>query len=212
MYFRLSGCLEKETMNNATKRCKIVSDAKENVPPTGSQRKNGRQVKKRLKGALAVFVDMPLDIILCIFELPDPLDLLHLARLSKAFRHVLMPKPPISASAISKKTVTSSQGMHGHAYALHACHHMNLIPTPPSKRVSKGVPEESCLSISKWSSWLSCMQIDKEIETKKLNEDRLQGCRIRQKLVYLGYGAGLIAMPSIDVLAEHNPANKSGLL
>lgn len=27
---------------------------------------------------------------------------------------------------------------------------------------------------------------------------------IRQKLVYLGYGVGLIAMPSIDVLAEHN--------
>ncbi|KAK0222366.1 hypothetical protein IW262DRAFT_1493975 [Armillaria fumosa] len=40
---------------------------------------------------------MPLDIILCIFELLDPLDLLHLARLSKAFRRVLMSKSSISA-------------------------------------------------------------------------------------------------------------------
>ncbi|KAK0472641.1 hypothetical protein IW261DRAFT_1661306 [Armillaria novae-zelandiae] len=75
-------------MKNATKRRKTHSDAKENVPPTESQRKNGRQVKRRVKGALAAFVDMPLDILLCRCELLDPHDLLHLARLSKAFRRV----------------------------------------------------------------------------------------------------------------------------
>ncbi len=53
-------------MNNVAKRNKMVSHVKENVPPTGSQGKNGRQVKKRLKGALAAFVDMPLDIMLCV--------------------------------------------------------------------------------------------------------------------------------------------------
>lgn len=49
------------------------------------------------KAALAAFVDMLLDIVLSVFVLLDPLDLLHLARLSKALRRVLMSKSSISA-------------------------------------------------------------------------------------------------------------------
>ncbi|KAK0430836.1 hypothetical protein EV421DRAFT_2024859 [Armillaria borealis] len=44
--------------------------------------------KEALEGALETFMDI--DVILSMFERPDPLDRLHLARLSKAFRCILM--------------------------------------------------------------------------------------------------------------------------
>ncbi|PBK96200.1 hypothetical protein ARMGADRAFT_1077705 [Armillaria gallica] len=81
----------------------MFSDAKEKVPPTGSSGKNGRQVKKRLKGALAAFVDMPLDIMLCVHGYP--LDLLHLTHLLKAFQHVLTSKFSVSAWKSVKRNI-----------------------------------------------------------------------------------------------------------
>ncbi|KAK0421426.1 hypothetical protein EV421DRAFT_1997214 [Armillaria borealis] len=277
----------------------MVSDAKENVPPTGSSGKNGRQVKKRLKGALAAFVDMPLDIMLCIFELLDPLDLLHLARLSKAFQRVLMSKSSILAWKSARRNIIGlPEPLHGlsePAWAnlvfvpiCHFCYKASakspellfrarictacmplhtlsiadlqrvpecirtnggtllvatLIPISPLKRAGKRPPEESCLvrdykeicqawracnteherntliqsrsgsmahlrsHASECSSWLSRMQIVKEMETEKLKRNRLQA--IQQKLACLGYGAELAAMPSVDILAKHSLVNQT---
>ncbi|SJL17666.1 uncharacterized protein ARMOST_21225 [Armillaria ostoyae] len=42
-------------MDNGTKRRKMNLDAKDKAPPTGSQGKNGRQIKKRLKGRIGSF-------------------------------------------------------------------------------------------------------------------------------------------------------------
>ncbi|PBK64660.1 hypothetical protein ARMSODRAFT_457500 [Armillaria solidipes] len=51
------------------------------------------------------------------------------------------------------------------------------------------------------------MQIDKYVETEKLKRNRLQA--IQQKLVDLGYGAELAAMPSLDILAKHILMNQT---
>ncbi|PBK96179.1 hypothetical protein ARMGADRAFT_759898 [Armillaria gallica] len=53
---------------------------------------------------------------------------------------------------------------------------------------------------SECSSWLSRMQIVKDMETQKLKRDRLQA--IQLKLARLGYGAELAAMSSVDILAS----------
>ncbi|KAK0421514.1 hypothetical protein EV421DRAFT_1917316 [Armillaria borealis] len=60
---------------------------------------------------------------------------------------------------------------------------------------------------SECSSWLSRMQIVKDIETEKLKRNRLQA--IQQKLACLGYGAELAAMPSINILAKHSLVNQT---
>ncbi|KAG7449924.1 uncharacterized protein BT62DRAFT_944525 [Guyanagaster necrorhizus] len=78
------------------KRRKAVDDeGKENIPVKAVVRavKGGR----RSVGKLSAFVELPLDILLEIFGLLNPLDLLHLARLSKDFRRVLMSRSTICA-------------------------------------------------------------------------------------------------------------------
>ncbi|KAK0457245.1 uncharacterized protein EV420DRAFT_1643992 [Desarmillaria tabescens] len=91
------------------KRRKISPRPKENVPPEGhddvKEVKERRGSKRRLKGSLAALLDMPLDILFLIFALLDPLDLLHLARLSKAFRRVLMSKTSITVWRSAIKNV-----------------------------------------------------------------------------------------------------------
>ncbi|KAK0222362.1 hypothetical protein IW262DRAFT_1553627 [Armillaria fumosa] len=60
---------------------------------------------------------------------------------------------------------------------------------------------------SEVSSWLSQMQIEKDTETEKLKRNRLQA--IQQKLVDLGYGAELAAMPDVDILPKHSFGNQT---
>ncbi|SJL17103.1 uncharacterized protein ARMOST_20645 [Armillaria ostoyae] len=60
---------------------------------------------------------------------------------------------------------------------------------------------------SECSSWLSRMQIVKDMETEKLKRNRLQA--IQRKLAYVGYGAELAAMPSVDILAQHSLVNQT---
>ncbi|PBK96190.1 hypothetical protein ARMGADRAFT_1077697 [Armillaria gallica] len=57
------------------------------------------------------------------------------------------------------------------------------------------------------SSWLSRMQVVKDMETEKLKRNRLQA--IQLKLACLGYGAELAAMPSVDILAKHSLVNQT---
>ncbi|KAK0196011.1 hypothetical protein F5146DRAFT_1028152 [Armillaria mellea] len=78
------------------KRRKAVgNESEENIPAKGAVRavKGGR----RSAGKLSAFVELPLDILLEIFGLLNPLDLLRLARLSKDFRKVLLSKSTICA-------------------------------------------------------------------------------------------------------------------
>ncbi|KAK0486422.1 hypothetical protein IW261DRAFT_797049 [Armillaria novae-zelandiae] len=75
---------------------KAVDDkSEENIPVKDAVRtaKGGR----RSAGKLSAFVELPLDILLEVFGLLNPLDLLRLARLSKDFRKVLMSKSTICA-------------------------------------------------------------------------------------------------------------------
>ncbi|KAK0220670.1 hypothetical protein IW262DRAFT_1386145 [Armillaria fumosa] len=99
---------------NSHKKRKLCPRMKENMPPEGRQDvKEDEQrprSKRRLKGALAALVDLPLDIVFLIFALLDPLDLLHLARLSKAFRRVLMGKTSVTVWRDAIKNVDGFPG------------------------------------------------------------------------------------------------------
>ncbi|KAK0216623.1 hypothetical protein EDD85DRAFT_869672 [Armillaria nabsnona] len=99
---------------NSHKKRKLCPRTKGNVPSDGHQDvkedKQRPRSKRRLKGALAALVDMPLDIIFLIFALLDPLDLLHLARLSKTFRRVLMSKTSVTVWRDAIKNVDGFPG------------------------------------------------------------------------------------------------------
>ncbi|EPQ60023.1 hypothetical protein GLOTRDRAFT_13676, partial [Gloeophyllum trabeum ATCC 11539] len=65
------------------KRRQLEADER---PGTGQTRSK----KARRKGKLSLIVDMPLDILLEIFQHLQPLDLLHMARTTKSLRGIIM--------------------------------------------------------------------------------------------------------------------------
>ncbi|KAK0438600.1 hypothetical protein EV421DRAFT_1906524 [Armillaria borealis] len=144
---------------------------------------------------------MPPDIILCIFEVPDPFDLLYLAHLSKAFRRVLTSKTSISTwKSARRDTGRLPEPLHGlskHVWAKLAfvlvcqfCYQPSAKrPEPPSAHMHcmyaithallvTLTPTFPSKRVGKRHPEDSCLvRDDKDMETKKLKADRLQACR-----------------------------------
>lgn len=94
------------------KKRKTATSSASNEPVSAPGRSQPAKSKgsRRLRGKLSALLELPLDILLEIFGFLLPLDLLHLSRLNKDFRKVLMSKLSIGAWQAARQNLPNFPG------------------------------------------------------------------------------------------------------
>ncbi|KAK0211139.1 hypothetical protein DFS33DRAFT_1379107 [Desarmillaria ectypa] len=99
-------------MSSRKKRKTLATSSVSNDPASAPELSQPPKSKRsrRTRGKLSAVLELPLDILLEIFSFLLPLDLLHLSRLNKDFRKVLMSKSSIGAWKAARQNLPGFPG------------------------------------------------------------------------------------------------------